>query len=98
MSQYLPVSGFRFVTDDEIAKIAFTTVPDDSETGYAVECDLEYPIELQKSHNDYPPAPEHMTVNEDQFSAFCESMYMKHVMVDKLNGNLQIKIKYIIGI
>jgi hypothetical protein len=94
MSQYLPVAGFRFLTDDEIAEIDFTAVPNDSEIGYILECDLEYPSELHVTHNDYPLAPEHMTINEDQLSAFCKSMNMKHVLVDKLIGNLQTKLKY----
>jgi len=94
MSQHLPVGGFRFLTDDEIAQIDFTAVPDDSDIGYAVECDLEYPSELHDNHNDYPLAPEHMTINQDQLSEFCKSMNQKHVMVDKLIGTLQTKLKY----
>ena len=94
MSQHLPVGGFRFLTDDEIAQIDFTAVPDDSDIGYVVECDLEYPSELHDNHNDYPLAPEHMTITQDQLSEFCKSMNMKHVMVEKLIGTLQTKIKY----
>jgi hypothetical protein len=41
MSQPLPVEGFRFLTDEEISQLDFTQIPDDSETGYFVECDLE---------------------------------------------------------
>jgi hypothetical protein len=48
MSQYLPVCGFRFLSEEEIAQIDFANVPDDSETGFAVECDLEYPSELTR--------------------------------------------------
>jgi hypothetical protein len=94
MSQYLPVGGFRFLADDEIKRIDFTAIPNDAEIGYIVECDLEYPAELHELHNDYPLAPEHMRVREDQLSEFCKSMNLKHAMTEKLIGNLQTKIKY----
>jgi hypothetical protein len=56
----LPVGGFRFVSEKEISQINFAIVPDDSETGFAVECALDYPSELHETHNDYPLAPEHV--------------------------------------
>ena len=94
MSQRLPVGGFRFLSDDEISKIEFANVSDDSDIGYIVECDLEYPAELHKLHNDYPLAPEHMTVTETMLSPFCKSMNLKHAFVEKLLGTLQGKLKY----
>jgi hypothetical protein len=59
-----------------------------------VECDLEYPSELHEFHNDYPLAPEHMTITEAMLSPFCKSMNLKHAFIEKLIGNLQTKIKY----
>jgi hypothetical protein len=59
---------FRFLSEYEINKIDFANVPGDSDTGYIVECDLEYPSELHQLHNDYPLAPEHMTITEDMLS------------------------------
>jgi hypothetical protein len=94
MSQPLPIGGFRFLTRDEIDDIDFTTIPDDAPVGYIVECDLEYPPELHELHNDYPLAPQHMKIRPDQLSPFCTSMGIKHVMVDKLIGSLETKIKY----
>jgi hypothetical protein len=70
MSQHLPVGGFRFLSEEEISKIDFANVPDDSETGFAVESDLEYPSELHETHNDYPLAPEHVMVTEAMFLLF----------------------------
>jgi hypothetical protein len=94
MSQLLPIGGFRFLSDDEIAQIDFANVSDDSDIGYVVECDLEYPAELHELHNDYPLAPEHLTVTEDMLSPFCKSMNLKHAFVEKLLGTLQCKTKY----
>jgi hypothetical protein len=86
MSQYLPVGGFRFLSEEEISKIDFANVPDDSETGFVVECDLEYPSELHETHNDYPLAPEHVMVTEAMLSLFCKSMNVKHAFTEKLIG------------
>jgi hypothetical protein len=77
MSHYLPVGGIRFLSEDEINKIDFTNVPDDCDIGYIVECYLEYPNELHQLHNDYPLAPEHMTITEDMLSPFCKSLNLK---------------------
>jgi hypothetical protein len=88
MSQRLTIGGFRFLSDDEIAQIDFVKVSDDSDIGYIVECDIEYPAELLELHNDYPLAPEHLTITEDPLSLVCKSINLK------LFGTLQCKMKY----
>ena len=94
MSQRLPIGGFRFLSDEELSQIDFANVSYDSDIGYVVECDLDYPAELHELHNDYPLAPEHMTITEDMLSPFCKDMNMKHVFTEKLFGTLQRKLKY----
>ncbi len=94
MSQYLPVDAFRFLSEEEINEIDFAEVRDDSDTGYVIECDLEYPSDLHRLHNDYPLAPEHATVTEDMLSPFCKSMNTNHAFTEKLMGTLQTKTKY----
>jgi hypothetical protein len=59
-----------------------------------MECDLEYPSELYDMHNDYPLAPEHMTINESMLSPFFKSMNANHVFTEILIGSLQTKTKY----
>ncbi|CAB0042175.1 unnamed protein product [Trichogramma brassicae] len=54
MAQYLPYGGFEW--DD--AK-DYLTLPEDSEYGYILEADLEYPESLHDSHKDLPLCPEH---------------------------------------
>jgi hypothetical protein len=95
MSQKLPVKDFRFLSDEEISNIDFCAVSDDAETGYFVECDLEYPTELHDAHNDYPLAPESMFVTEDMLSPFCKSFNKKHIDCKKLIPNLRNKSKYV---
>jgi hypothetical protein len=53
MSQPLPISDFRFLTDEEVRQIDFDAVTDDSETGFIREVDLTYPQHLYDAHNDY---------------------------------------------
>jgi hypothetical protein len=94
MSQYLPTGGFRFLADEEIANFDFANIQDDSKIGYVMECDLEYPAELHEMPNDYPLAPEHMTITADMLSPFCKAMNLKCAFTEKLMGTLQTKIKY----
>ena len=75
MSQSLPVSEFKFMKDDEISRIDFCQVADDARTGYIVECDLEYPENLHDLHNDYPLAPQAITVTEDMLSPYCRDFW-----------------------
>ena len=45
------------------------SVIEKSDTGYLLEVDLEYPDELHELHNDYPLAPEKLTVSNDMLLA-----------------------------
>ena len=65
MRQPLPTGDFRLLQPDEIADLNIMTVPTDSETGYILEVDLDYPDHLHDVHNDYPCAPERLTVTRD---------------------------------
>jgi hypothetical protein len=85
---------FSISVGDEINEIDLANVPDGSDTGYIVECELEYPSELQQLHNDYPLAPEHITITEDMLSPFCKSLNLKCAFTEKLIGSLLPKIKY----
>jgi len=42
----------------------------DGTNGYVLEVVLEYPDHLHDAHNDYPLAPEHMTVTKDMLSDY----------------------------
>uniref|UniRef100_A0ABD2WM18 DNA-directed DNA polymerase n=1 Tax=Trichogramma kaykai TaxID=54128 RepID=A0ABD2WM18_9HYME len=54
MAQYLPYGGFEWVDAKD-----YLTLPEDSEYGYILEVDLEYPESLHDSHKDLPLCPEH---------------------------------------
>ena len=66
MSQYLPYGGFKWLNN--VDKFDVMSINDKSPTGYFLEVDLEYPDELQELHNDYPLAPEKLTVSGDILS------------------------------
>jgi len=57
----LPVGDFRFLTQSEIDAFDVNSVSDQSDRGYILEVDLEYPEHLHDAHSAYPLCPEHLT-------------------------------------
>ena len=57
MTQYLPYSGFKWLSKKEIDEFDQNLVKENSSVDYNLEVDLEYPSELLDLHNDYPLAP-----------------------------------------
>ena len=97
-SEPLPVGNFRFLTEDEIENFDLASVKADAEVGYIIECDLTYPTHLHDSHNDYPMAPEHLTVMRDMLSPFADSLLdpsRPWKPTKKLVPNLLDKTKYV---
>ncbi|XP_041351368.1 uncharacterized protein LOC121370296 [Gigantopelta aegis] len=97
MSQALPVSGFQWLDDPHID---VTEVPDDASVGYILEVDLDYPQELHDLHNEYPLAPEKMTVTEDMLSPYASQLLkeldMSGISTEKLIPNLRQKERYVV--
>ncbi|XP_041361144.1 uncharacterized protein LOC121377277 [Gigantopelta aegis] len=97
MSQALPVSGFKWLDD---LQVNVTEVPDDATKGYILEVDLDYPQELHDLHNEYPLAPEKLTVTEDMLSPYASHLLkeldMSGVSTEKLIPNLKRKEKYVV--
>ena len=80
MSQKLPYKNFRWIDEAMLADLDPTQLGAEGETGCILQVDLEYPKELHNLHNDYPLAPENITINE----------------IDELTPNLNNKTKYIL--
>jgi len=95
MFQHLPTGNVRFLSESEIQNLDIYNVPDDSLTGYILEVDLKYPQELYKLHNDYPLAPEKVTITRDMLSPYAQSFPGQHVLTEKLVPNLNDKTKYV---
>ena len=100
MSQSLPVSDFKFLTEKKINNFDLDSVTENSQTGYILECDLKYPKELHELHNDYPLCPEKIEVNSDMLSKYCSDIAHKYGTkvggVRKLIPNLGEKVKYVV--
>jgi len=73
-SQALPVGNYRFLSEREVEELDLMSVKADAPVGYIVECDLEYPEHLHEWHNDYPLAPEHMTLSCSLLSPFVTNL------------------------
>ncbi|XP_071057310.1 uncharacterized protein [Onthophagus taurus] len=54
MSQYLPVSSFKWLDDTQILNFNFNNISDTSDYGYILYVDIEYPEYLHDTHNDLP--------------------------------------------
>ena len=68
--------------------------------GYFLEVDLEYLEELHELHNDFPLAPEKLTVSNDMLSKYCKKIGDKYEIkvgdVKKLIPNLGNKTNYVV--
>ena len=95
MLEYLTYDEFEWLSNDEVDSIDFNCVSAKSDVGYILEVDLKYPSELHDLHNDYPLAPEKMSVSKDMLSDYCLSIAEKYDVkigdVAKLIPNLKDK-------
>ena len=85
MSQKLPVNDFKWVKQEELSKFNedfIKNYDENSNTGYFLEVDIDYPKELFDLHKDLPFLPESKKVNK----------------VEKLICDIEDKEKYVIHI
>ena len=98
MSQKLPTGDFRWVPSPEY--INLDSYDENFARGLILEVDLEYPKELHGLHNDYPLAPEKITVREEMLSDYCRRIQnregIKTGQVEKLVPNLRDKERYVL--
>ena len=72
------------------------SIASDSTIGYILDVDLDYPDHLHDSHNDYPLAPERLTVTRDMLSDYSRELSEGHPPVsEKLVPNLRNKRNYV---
>jgi len=95
MIEPLPVGEFRFLNENEMENFKLMDIAPDSETGYIIECDLQYPAHLHDAHSDYPLAPEHINITKEMLSPFAQSFVPDNWKpTSKLSPNLMDKTKY----
>ena len=68
MIEQLPLCDFRFLDDHEIQSFDVMSLDPRGNTGYFVDCDLEYPVELHYQHNDLPLCPSHLEITREILS------------------------------
>ena len=89
MVNTLPFSNDNWLTNDQIQNIdsIIENYTDESCTGYIIECDLEYHVELHNAHSDYPLLPERMSVKRDMISECMNEIAIAYTGKDYKNGN-----------
>ena len=50
------------------------SVNENTTIGYILKVDFEYPDKLHELHNDYPLAPEKLSVSSDMLSKYCKEI------------------------
>ena len=97
MSEKLPVDGFEWVEDiSEIDENVIKNYDEDSNVGYFIEADIEYPKELHTLHSDLPFLPERMKVNKSKklvCNLYDKKDYVDHTRSLKQALNHELKIK-----
>ena len=87
MSEKLPMNGFKWVNDIfEIKEKFVKSYNKNSDKGYILEVDLDYPSKLHKLHSDMPFLPERMIINKTK-KLMCnlhdKKNYVVHISVLK---------------
>ena len=97
ISEKLPVDGFEWVEDiSEIDENFIKNYDEDSNVGYFIKADIEYPKELHNKHSDLPFLPERMKINKCKklvCNLYDKKYYVGHIRFLKqaLNHGLKIK-------
>jgi len=73
MSQYLPIDEFEWVDSN----IDITMIDDDSDVGYILEVDIDYPENLHLLHKDLPFCPETCCPPKAKLSKLLTTFYPK---------------------
>ena len=100
LSRPLPISNFKFLSEDEIEQLDILSIPQDGDTGYFLEVDLNYPKCPHREHNSLPLAPENIDITRDMLSdttiEMGEKFNSKFLPQRKLCPNLMDKKKYVL--
>ena len=95
MNQPLPYSGSKWPTKNDQKNSKFKR---ETQKGWILEVNLEYPKELHQLHNDYPLAQEKLAVKKEWLSEYQTELLENKGMINvsKLVPNLMDKKKYVV--
>ena len=82
MSQTLPYDDIKFEIENVCSKEILNT-PDDSDIGYFLEVDLEYPYNIRDKTRHLPFAPENKSISKDDFGPYMISIMPKNYVSHK---------------
>lgn len=77
MMQFLPIGGFKWIEWTKGTNEWYDFVmkqTDDQDKGYIFEVDLSYPEYLHDIHDQYPLAPEHMSIKKEMLSRYQQTL------------------------
>ena len=100
MSQYLPYSAFKWLSQKEIDRLDVDSIVENSPIGFLLEVNLEYPDELHELHNDYPLAQKKLKIIHNMLWNYSNDIADKYGVkiggVNKLVPNPGNKSKYVL--
>ncbi|GBN43362.1 hypothetical protein AVEN_80824-1 [Araneus ventricosus] len=100
MSQALPLENFQWESPELWDEERILQIPDERETGFIFEVDLEYPKEIHDTHNCLPVAAEKLKTDKSMLSPYQLNLvdklgYKTTESITKLMPNLNNKTKYV---
>ena len=100
MSEPMPQADFTWCTRQQLEALRVQDIAVNSDTGYILEVDLDYPTELHDQHSDYPLAPEQRTVTPDEMSPHTQRLRERLMLAgrpqSKLVPTLHPKRRYVV--
>ena len=94
MVRKLPRDGYKWCEIKNIVEL-MGKYRSNTDFGYFVEIDLEYPREIHDDHSDFPLAPEKLVIKDDCLSAYSENLVSNRSVVPKSSETLFDKPNYI---
>lgn len=69
----LPYSNFKWLKKEKFETIDWKNIDTESNLGYILEVDLEYPSEYHIKHDNFPLAPENILISEENLSPYAKT-------------------------
>jgi hypothetical protein len=73
----LPYDNIRWVPEDRFNRFDWLTIDTESNQGYILEVDLDYPEHLHDLHSNFPLAPETVEVSYSDLSPYSQDVYFE---------------------
>lgn len=77
LNSCLPLNSFEWLNKKAVESFDLMAIPQNSDFGFFLEVDLEYPNHLHDQHNDLPLAPEKKIVTSDMLSPYTKDIASK---------------------